>query len=44
MQRWWNDILRLIDRMDPQEWILVSAVAILLGAFCLRGFGSRSKY
>lgn len=40
----WRDLMRLINRMDMQEWALVLVGAIIVGFFCLRGFGSRSKY
>ena len=40
----WKDLLRLIDKMGPQEWLLVLAGVIILGLFCMRGFGSRSDY
>ena len=33
-----------LDRMGPQEWLLVLAAMIVVGCVCLRGFGSRSQY
>lgn len=33
-----------VGRLGPQEWIIVAAVAIALGAIWLRGFGSRADY
>ena len=30
--------------MDRQEWIVVFGVVVVIGALCLRGFGSRTKY
>jgi hypothetical protein len=32
------------NRLHPQQWVLLLAVMLLLGALCLRGFGSRSNY
>ncbi len=40
----WRDALRAVDRMGPNEWVLVAGGLILFGFFCLRGFGSRSNY
>jgi hypothetical protein len=37
-------VTRVLDRMGPQEWLLVLAVAIVIGVVCMRGFGSRSQY
>jgi hypothetical protein len=38
------DLARWVDRMSPQQWLLVLAVVIVTGIICLRGFGSRSGY
>lgn len=37
-------IQRAINNMDSQQWIVVSVIAIILGAIFLRGYGSRSTY
>lgn len=39
-----DGIERAINNMDSQQWIVISVIAILLGAVFLRGFGSRSNY
>ena len=44
MQQYFNKILQFVDRMDPQECLIVMIVLIVAGLFCLRGFGSRSEY
>jgi len=44
MDHLWRDFMRLIDGMGAQEWALVLVASIVVGFFCLRGFGSRSKY
>jgi len=36
--------MRHVDRMDTQEWLLLLVGVIIVGVFCLRGFGSRSQY
>jgi hypothetical protein len=38
------ELMQYVNRMGPQEWVLVLGAAIVVGAFCLRGFGSRSNY
>jgi hypothetical protein len=40
----YRDILRYVDRMGLQQWLVVLAVVIVVGVICMRGFGSRSKY
>lgn len=40
----WRDAMRVIDSVDAQEWLLVLLGVIVVGLFCLRGFGSRSRY
>jgi hypothetical protein len=37
-------VLNYAYKLSPQEWVLVLAIMIVLGIFCLRGFGSRSNY
>jgi len=44
MQQFWQDIVRLVYSMDTQQWMLVLAGVIVLGLFCMKGFGSRSDY
>lgn len=47
----WNQIepyLRPVFRccasLDRQEWIFVFIAALVLGYFCMKGFGSRANY
>ena len=40
----YRDVARLVQRMEPEEYLMLVALAIALGLFCLRGFGSRSSY
>ncbi len=37
-------LFRLCQNLDREQWVIVFAVALTVGYFCLRGFGSRSKY
>jgi hypothetical protein len=30
--------------LDRQEWLIVLVLGTVLGALCMRGFGSRSSY
>ncbi|MHB1038400.1 MAG: hypothetical protein ACYC35_28340 [Pirellulales bacterium] len=40
----YNSIMRSLDRLSAQEWLLVFGIVVIIGFFCLRGFGSRSNY
>lgn len=37
-------VMQFFNGLDVDQWFLLGAVAVLLGLFCLRGFGSRSNY
>ncbi len=39
-----QNVLRHAERLNSQEWALMFALVIVIGFFCLRGFGSRSSY
>ncbi|MGW8257103.1 MAG: hypothetical protein ACWGMZ_06435 [Thermoguttaceae bacterium] len=39
-----REVLHYASQLDPQEWVIVLCVLIIIGALCLRGFGSRSDY
>ncbi len=40
----WKNLMQTIDSMDTQQWLLVLWGVIVVGFFCMRGFGSRSQY
>ncbi len=40
----YNRTMHWFYSLDMQGWFLVLCGAVVLGAFCLRGFGSRSNY
>jgi hypothetical protein len=40
----WREINHIVQRMDQHEWLMVMAVIVAVGLFCLRGFGSRKNY
>lgn len=44
MRQFVNELIRYVERMDVQQWFFLLLVVVVLGAFCLRGFGSRSQY
>jgi hypothetical protein len=44
MWHFYQEAVRLITRMNTEEYMLVLVVSIAVGFFCLRGFGSRSHY
>ncbi|MFV1968174.1 MAG: hypothetical protein ACC628_22355 [Pirellulaceae bacterium] len=33
-----------LTHMDRQQWVVVFVIASIIGAFCMRGFGSRTGY
>src|SRR5687767_2993290 len=39
-----DNIMRAVVHMDSQQWIMISCIAIVLGAIFLRGYGSRTSY
>ncbi len=38
-----REIFRYADHLGPRGWFWVMAVLIIIGAFFLRGYGSRSN-
>jgi hypothetical protein len=40
----WNGAMQWINHLDRNAWLLVLCGVLAIGAFCLRGFGSRSNY
>jgi len=40
----YNDLMRYVQRMDPEEYFVLVVLAVAVGLLCLRGFGSRSTY
>lgn len=39
-----DTVLRWASRFTLQDWLLIGVVALIFGAFCLRGYGSRQSY
>ncbi len=37
-------VFRACQHLDRQEWIGVFFAALVIGYFCMRGFGSRANY
>ena len=48
MMQYFNDIyyqlVQYANRLSPQQWVVGLTVTLLIGIFCLRGYGSRSNY
>ena len=44
MSHFSRDVIRFIERMDSQDWLLTLVAVVVVGLFCMRGFGSRSNY
>ncbi|MGQ9573816.1 MAG: hypothetical protein ACUVUC_00720 [Thermoguttaceae bacterium] len=40
----YRELMRMVNRLDAQEWLLILAGVVVVGWVCLRGFGSRSSY
>lgn len=44
MWHFFRDLTRFLQRIDPGEYLMLLVLGLVIGFFCLRGFGSRSKY
>ncbi|MHC4405325.1 MAG: hypothetical protein ACYTG0_37235 [Planctomycetota bacterium] len=44
MGQWYRVVMQYIENMDIQEWLVAFFGVVVVGLFCLRGFGSRSDY
>lgn len=37
-------VMQSLDHFSRREWLAVLAVVVVIGFFCMRGFGSRTTY
>ena len=44
MGKYVSEVLRFLNQLDTQEWVLVLLGLVVVGFLCMRGFGSRSDY
>jgi hypothetical protein len=44
MDHLWRQIMHVFNSMGMHEWVLAFGAMIVVAFFCMRGFGSRSKY
>ncbi len=44
VSRSYHLVMDWFSGLDRQEWLVVLVLVTLLGALCMRGFGSRSSY
>ena len=44
MGQLYREAMRFVNHLDMQQWLMLLLGVIVLGFFCLRGFGSRSDY
>jgi hypothetical protein len=48
MMQYFNEIyyqlMHYANRLSPQQWVIGLTITLLIGIFCLRGYGSRSNY
>jgi len=40
----WGGLVRLMGPLNREEWLVVFAIVVVVGAYFLRGFGSRTGY
>jgi hypothetical protein len=39
-----SPIFKWTGKLDESEWFFIFVAVVVVGLFCLRGFGSRSSY
>jgi hypothetical protein len=44
MGQFYRQVIRFLEQLDTQEWVLVLLGLVVVGFVCMRGFGSRSDY
>ena len=44
MGKYVREVIRFLEQLDTQEWVLVLLGLVVVGFLCMRGFGSRSDY
>ena len=44
MGKYLREIVRFLEQLDTQEWVLILLGLVVVGFLCMRGFGSRSDY
>lgn len=44
MHYYYREIMHFLGHMSPQGWLMVMAAMIVVAVFCMRGFGSRTRY
>jgi len=44
IEKYWYDLLYIIDHSEPQHWVMVLAGVIVVGYACMKSIGARSHY
>ncbi len=44
LTNYFHSLMSRINHLDSQDWLMVGAVVVGIGLFCMKGFGSRSTY
>jgi hypothetical protein len=44
MGKYLREVIRFLEQLNTQEWVLVLLGLVIVGFLCMRGFGSRSNY
>jgi hypothetical protein len=39
-----QETMQFIVGMDRNEWLVAFGILVVIGIFCMRGFGSRTSY
>ena len=39
-----QEFMQVIMHMERDHWLIVFGVLVVIGVFCMRGFGSRTSY
>ena len=44
MWRYYDSLMSWLDTLNEREWFILLVAVLIMGAMCLRGFGSRKNY
>jgi hypothetical protein len=44
MWRYYDKLIAWLEALNETEWFVLLVMVLILGALCLRGFGSRKNY
>ncbi len=44
MAEYYRQLMMHVNGLSDEQWFIVLCVVMVLGALCMRGFGSRNQY